>query len=154
MWWWNCVYHFLLLSIARQISCSFVRLFLLRFHEILGFEKRPMPPIDTWKLWPWFFSPYYSATLSGQDRRHFIAVAVNYWFQIHGDEFHKSVYGIIRTILKAMMKIELQNQNDKKYVPNKETTNSLSVPKNQKIQLDTSIADLFDNYLRKLFNQD
>lgn len=45
----------------------------------------------------------------------------SYWFQIHGDEFHKSVYGIIRTILKAMMKIELQNQNDKKYVPNKET---------------------------------
>lgn len=85
MWWWNCVYHFLLLSIARQISCSFVRLFLLRFHEILGFEKRPMPPIDTWKLWPWFFFPYNSATLSGQDRRHFIAVAVNYWFQIHGD---------------------------------------------------------------------
>lgn len=40
---------------------------------------------DTWKLWPWFFFPYYSATLSGQDRRHFIAVAVNYWFQIHGD---------------------------------------------------------------------
>lgn len=41
------------------------------------------------------------------------------------------------------MKIELQNQNDKKYVPNKET--SLSLPRNQKIQWDTSIADLFDN---------
>lgn len=50
------------------------------------------------------------------------------------------------------MKIELQNQNDKKYVPNKET--SLSLPKNQKIQRDTSIADLFDNYLRDHFYQD
>lgn len=50
------------------------------------------------------------------------------------------------------MKIELQNQNDKKYVPNKET--SLSLPRNQKIQRDTSIADLFDNYLRDHFYQD
>lgn len=50
------------------------------------------------------------------------------------------------------MKIELQNQNDKKYLPNKET--SLSLPRNQKIQRDTSIADLFDNYLRDHFYQD
>lgn len=85
MWWWNCVYHFLLLSIARQISFPSCVCFSWDFMKYWALKRDQCLLLIHENYGLDFFSPYYSATLSGQDRRHFIAVAVNYWFQIHGD---------------------------------------------------------------------